>query len=537
MKGYSHFREIIGPWITCDTLYFRTASGMPDDHISFREPIPGMELRLERLLRFHFRFTIRNSFGPFNIDLSELSVAIISSGLFDTEHLHPTDFFMGVITRSLKLPPRCWARFTMSSKMKDIFKPLEPDTDDHARMMFALHLSSAILSTVGGSRKGLMQDFDSPLVLDFKHALPYFLDEIYGRVLRMFSNFVKDPSLHEPSLPQSLRVVVAAMEFLLHRLSVSESDMSFHESLSTAARWIRYQKFSSQEAKAVMTVLGDIFVPYVIPQRDDDIALQWHILCDDAILAYESLATTFPSACSLHDLQLMAHYMTINWDYAWNHSYRSDTACKVLATLLSGHIPAAFRVFLDNQCLEFLGNHAFHIASVSMVSEYVAGIFSMKHGSDGVVDAATLQLHMDYLHNPRNLFTVCSILATRGIKDTDEISIRRDITMLVQLRQRDAAWDECRRKLHDLAQSDAGGDFFGKQCIDFRPLQAEEVQVEKDNIGYAIQVLDDLFSGRVRTMVTSNSSSAQHRTGRIDRFLVSRLGRKSEAKSEQAQQV
>ncbi len=96
-----------------------------------------------------------------------------------------------------------------------------------------------------------------------------------------------------------------------------------------------------------------------------------------------------------------------------------------------------------------------------MVSAYVAGIFTMQHRLDGAVDAET---HIDYLYNPHNLLTACSILATHGIGSMDRTAVYRDITTLVQLRPRDAAWDDCRRKLRDLVQGD-GGDFFNEQRI------------------------------------------------------------------------
>ncbi|PBK83065.1 hypothetical protein ARMGADRAFT_677575 [Armillaria gallica] len=202
----------------------------------------------------------------------------------------------------------------------------------------------------------------------------------------------------------------------------------------------------------------------------------------------------------------MVDFIASRWDQTnvWGagDTYQSDPACRVLTDLLAKHIPVAFTAFLENQCLQFLGNHTFHEASVPMVSAYIAGISAMRHGSDGAVDEA---MHIDHLHNPQNLFTVCSILATRGISNIDRNAIRRDITRLVQLRPRDAAWDECRRKLLDLVQSD-DGDYFSKQCVqvDFdkhRPLETNEIQVEKDNIGYAIHVLDDFFDTQAHTIM------------------------------------
>ncbi|KAK0462456.1 uncharacterized protein EV420DRAFT_1745858 [Desarmillaria tabescens] len=388
------------------------------DDNRFHEPAPGMERKLERLLRFHCHSTMVPTLLFSNIDSFELTAAIISCGhcLFEKELVPPTQFFIGIVTRSLALLPRCWTQLMMLNEIKDIFTPLDPDTDDRADTI-PLYLSSAVLYSLNESKEGLTQNFDSPLVLDFADALPYFLDET---VLRMFSKFVKDPSLSEPSLPQSLRMLVILVP----------GSYCGHDSA-----W-------------------DVFAPNVIPH--------W-VSLDNIVLP---------------------------WDM-------------------------------------FLGNHVFHRASVSMVSEYVTGIFTMQHGSGGVMDAATLRLHIDYIHNPHNLFTACSILATRGI-DIDRAAIHSDITKLVQLRQKDAAWDECRKKLHDLAQIDITGDFFSKQLIAKpgfkpRPLRTDEIQVEKDNIKYAKQV-------------TSDSSTARHKTGRIDRVLEWCLGRKPEAELERGPQ-
>ncbi|KAK0458593.1 uncharacterized protein EV420DRAFT_1642927 [Desarmillaria tabescens] len=166
----------------------------------------------------------------------------------------------------------------------------------------------------------------------------------------------------------------------------------------------------------------------------------------------------------------------------------------------------------------------------------------MKHGSVGAVDEATFQLHMDYIHNPHNLFTACSILATHGFEDIDRrASIYRDITTLVQLRQQDAAWDECRRKLRTLVQSDKG-EFFSTQRIrddddyKFRPLQTDEIQIEKENIRYAIHVLDDFFDCGAHTMSIQELSELSP-TGCIGHFLGRCIGRKREGKPEQEQHV
>ncbi|KAK0442855.1 hypothetical protein EV421DRAFT_550850 [Armillaria borealis] len=498
------------------------------------EPVPGMELKAGRLLRFYPRNDGSYSFiATPDIDSFELTIPILSNGylLFNRESresVHPGAFFSDTTTRSLKLPPRCWYHLLVN--LADDLDPLDPDNDHHTNT-FPLELCFAILRSFDAPPKGLMQDFNSPLVLGFNDAVPYFIDKIYDRVLSIFSNFVMDPSFNEPSLPQSLRVFVVALKFVLHRLSLPEPDVSHASnvwSLFAVLGWIRSQTFSSQEAAAVITVLEELLVYCVVPPLN--IEPDRNELFHYTIQAYQSLATIVPSACSLRGLQSVVDFMTINWDQTQGDSYQSGTACSLLTYLLTKRIPVAFTVFLEKQCLQFLENHTFHEASVPMVREYTAGISVMQHGSNGAVDTAT---HVDYLHNPHNLFTACSILATHGIGRIEPTAIYKDITTLVQLcPTRDAAWDECHRKLRDLAQSD-GGDFFGEQRVwsvsdeEFRQLQTDEIRVEKDNIRHAIHVIDDFLDG----------GGAHIRMGRIHRFLGRCLGRKPDGRTDQEQQV
>ncbi|KAK0225012.1 hypothetical protein EDD85DRAFT_856120, partial [Armillaria nabsnona] len=480
---------------------------------SYYEPVPGMELKIGRLLRFDpFSTDYDTFFGSRDINPFELTAAIFFNGctFHDRDTLNksvsPGAFFMDNI-RSSKLSPRGWHHLIIGAHLKDnVLAPLDPDNDDYANV-FPLLLCFTILKTFTEFPASLMQGFDSPLVVGFEDALPYFLDKIYDNVLHMFSKFIEHPSsVDEPSPLKSLRVLVVAIKFLLHRLSLPDYEKSHTtilHSLTVTTEWILEHTFSSQEGTVVMPALENIIALRVIPPLNigsDDPDWCPRKLWQYTIPAYQTLTSIAPSTCSLCGLRSMVDLMTSHWDQtAMNASYPSVEACKMLTHLLAKRIPLAFTVVPEKQCLEFLRDHVFLPTSVPFVSAYIAGVFTMQRGSD--VDAATLQLHIDYLNNPSNLFTACSILATHGIRNTDRSAIHRDIMTLVQLRpRRDAAWDECREKLHDLVQSD-GGDFFSKQLTSLgfekgRPLRADEIQIEKDNIRYAIHVLDDFFDGR-----------------------------------------
>ncbi len=175
----------------------------------------------------------------------------------------------------------------------------------------------------------------------------------------------------------------------------------------------------------------------------------------------------------------------------------------------------------------------------------------MQQGLDEVLDAETLQQHIDDLHNPHTLFTVCSILAMQGMEDIVRSAIYRDIMILVQLRQRDAAWDECRKKLHALVENNVG-DFFSKQLVlpkygARRPLKTDKIEAPKKNSLFAIQVLDGFFDGGAHTNIVVSwiffssdkflpfpDSPIQ---GRLDRFLGWCLCRKRGSEPEPEQQV
>ncbi|SJL04977.1 uncharacterized protein ARMOST_08348 [Armillaria ostoyae] len=84
-------------------------------------------------------------------------------------------------------------------------------------------------------------------------------------------------------------------------------------------------------------------------------------------------------------------------------------ACSMLADVFAKRVPAAYAVFLEKQCLEFLETARFmwnqFMSSASAVLDFSPGYTDWFE----VIDATTLQQHVDHVYEPQNLFTVCSI--------------------------------------------------------------------------------------------------------------------------------
>ncbi|KAK0215298.1 hypothetical protein EDD85DRAFT_996524 [Armillaria nabsnona] len=147
---------------------------------------------------------------------------------------------------------------------------------------------------------------------------------------------------------------------------------------------------------------------------------------------------------------------------------------------------------------------------VGVINGYVAGLAAPYASID-------IQRHLDYLHEPENLFLACCILTTNGWKvfsETPSISdllsghlsgaICRDIRALASLRPSDPSWDQCHQKFRDLLQDD-GGEFFVKQQKwtnqGFEVLKPEAIDEAMSNIRLALGELDGFFSDSKKTNV------------------------------------
>ncbi len=130
----------------------------PDEkHPDCDKPVPGMELKVERLLRFS-RYYPRDIIPP-DIDSFELAVAVQLNGDYGLQveersvaWLDPATFFQGHYMPQpfFKLPPLCWSYLVEVAWRA--FCPLNRDDDKHTNM-FPFTLCSVVLCSLEASQK------------------------------------------------------------------------------------------------------------------------------------------------------------------------------------------------------------------------------------------------------------------------------------------------------------------------------------------------------------------------------------------------
>ncbi|KAK0461638.1 uncharacterized protein EV420DRAFT_120214 [Desarmillaria tabescens] len=232
-------------------------------------------------------------------------------------------------------------------------------------------------------------------------------------------------------------------------------------------------------------------------------------------------------------LQPLVETMINQYDapYDADHPMRTpfDAMCEILGFGLRHGVETVYDIFLDMRCLEVFGSHSLRPSLVTVINGYVAGLAALDTSID-------LQRHLDYLHEPENLFLACCIPITNGWNACGESlnnvfpppprlseDICTDIRALASLRPSDPSWDQCRRKLRDLLQDDEG-EFFVKQQKwtphGFESLKPEAIDEAKNNIRLALGKLDEIFSGSVNTYsMHSHESMVRPFFGRIYRYL------------------
>ncbi|KAK0459370.1 uncharacterized protein EV420DRAFT_1763780 [Desarmillaria tabescens] len=110
-------------------------------------------------------------------------------------------------------------------------------------------------------------------------------------------------------------------------------------------------------------------------------------------------------------LQPLVEIMINQYDALYDADQRMrapfDTMCEILGFGLRHGVETVYDIFLDMRCLEVFGSHSLRPSLVTVINGYVAGFAALDTSID-------LQRHLDYLHEPENLFLACCILITNG---------------------------------------------------------------------------------------------------------------------------
>ncbi|KAK0496908.1 hypothetical protein EDD18DRAFT_1462593 [Armillaria luteobubalina] len=157
-----------------------------------------------------------------------------------------------------------------------------------------------------------------------------------------------------------------------------------------------------------------------------------------------------------------------------------------VAFCLRKHIWPVYDVFYQQQCLKFLTKQSVSSWSEPLFRAYVIGIATAIHPSrDDPEENQMISKAIGCLHEPENLFSVCSTLAMYTPCDQDP-RIPDIMTALAKLRPLDPAWDPCRQRLRELAEAQS----FPVVTVFGEP----DIEGHRRNIRKAIKTLDKFFS-------------------------------------------
>ncbi|KAK0226645.1 hypothetical protein IW262DRAFT_1543037 [Armillaria fumosa] len=455
------------------------------------KPISGMESKVERLLRFelfipHLYNDLHNeNKSRLYVDAGDdegLAVAVQSNNTLQRSKFKPPDSptstaFFRQVTHSypVMLPPAIWLGLMRTARDDGAFAPIDIDSLD----VFPMRLCSYIIPC----RPPMLED--TLRCVHFKLAVQdHFPEEFTANMLNMISVF--DQLADKTSFPPTFTLALASVRYLLHRLSL-------YSSLDTDTQ--------TTLGKALRNV-GFYIVLYNSP--DDQIAalpdLVEHVVIHSPVFKPEREWTGPQAALVDYD----APYDDDTFPFVRFAPF--DTMCDIIRFGLRHGVQTVYDVFLETRCLDVIRGHSLRPSLVGVINGYVAGL-AAPHAS---ID---FQRHLDYLHEPENLFLACCVLITNGWDDFSEwpygtemlrVLLHRDIRALASLRPSDPSWDQCRQKLRDLLQDD-GGEFFVKQQRwtnhGFEVLKPEAIDKAKTNIRSTLEELDRFFSGPTNTNV------------------------------------
>ncbi|PBK78656.1 hypothetical protein ARMSODRAFT_1078171 [Armillaria solidipes] len=474
-------------------------------------PIPGissgMERKFERLLRSAmFSSRVERLWAaldvPDQLDRNEFGATLVTQipklcwNIRFLELRKPGVFLHDILSLETpaRFPPVVWANLIQSAT--DSWEPDLFNIDDQ----FPMLLCSAMISIVGTDIPK-QQLFASPLVVDFQQAVGYFPEMAFKYMMCWLSRFDQLPGER-----LECRMLAASIHLMIHRLPRSAAGpdttpevylLDWMFELTRDCVLIRKNPELIWKILESVIVNTPIFSQDVIDSKYDERS-RFVLHCYRRFVwMHNSLPCIHVSSSAL---QLLVTFITTQWSILITRvtSTRTSNALDFLEYCLQERFRPAYDVFYQQRCLKFLAKQPVSSWSASLLKAYVIGIAATIHRShNDPEENQTISQAIDCLHEPENLFLVCSTLAMYTQDSVPEVTGKPDImTALARIRPLDPAWGNCRQRLRELAEDE--------DCFVGSEGEEPEREERRCNMRVAIKTLDIFFSNIPPQATTSS---------------------------------
>ncbi|KAK0441037.1 hypothetical protein EV421DRAFT_1959673 [Armillaria borealis] len=463
----------------------------------------GMEHKFERLLRscmFISRvkplWTIMDV--PDQLDRDEFGATLLTQipqlCRVDDKRLNlrkPTVFLHDILSleMSAKFPPMVWKNLIQS-----VTASWDPDlfnTDDQFPMLLCSAVTRIVRTDIPKQ-----QLFASPLVVDFEQAVEYFPEVALEYMMCWLSRFDVLPGER-----LECRVLAASIRLMIHRLSrlATGTDISVAPetrglnlmiwTLSTHSPYCHRNPESVWKILESVIVKTPIFSQNATDSKYDECS-RFVLDCYRKLVREHNLASRIHAPSSA--LQLLVTFIIAQWS-TLHTSTKTRAVLRFLELCLQQRFRPAYDAFNQKQCLKFLAKQPVSLWSALLLTAYVTGITVVTIQSrDDPEENQTISQAIDCLHEPKNLFPVCSTLAMDAHwyewdgwvpEGTGSPDI---MTALARIRPLDPAWGNCRQRLRVLAEDE--------NCFVGSEGHKTDIEERRCNIREAIKALDIFFS-------------------------------------------
>ncbi|PBK93097.1 hypothetical protein ARMGADRAFT_1080269 [Armillaria gallica] len=503
----------------------------------------GMKRKLERLLRSCMFISGANSLWYVidiqdQLDRNEFGATLVTQIpklCLRPEFLQrldkPNVFLHNVLSleTSARFSPIVWKNLIQSAT--DSWDPDLFNIDDQFPMLLC---SAMARSSIVRTDIPKQQFFASLLVVDFEQAVEYFPEMALKYMMCWLSQFDLLPGER-----LGCRVLAASIHLMIHRLSQSAAgtDIAQTSEISFLRKLLGILYiYTPENFEPVWTwkILESVIMNTPILSQDT-VDSNYHVSSSYVLDNFGEIMQECDLASHIHApspaLQLLVTFMTMQWS-TLPTSTRTRDVLSFLIICLQEHFWPAYDAFQQG-CLNFFATQPVSSCqrsswSASLFRAYVIGIaVAIDPSRDDPEKKKQMILQaIDHLHQPANLFLVCSTLAmfTRSDDSVPELAGKSDImTALAGIRTRHTAWGDCRQSLRELAAD--------KNC--FVGLEGEERDIEqrRSNMRAAIERLEAFLDRPPQATASSElpePPQPQSWSDRIGRLLLWRRPQQQE---------